>query len=73
MTTKRTFELAEGEEFIQLNQLLKIEQLAQTGGHAKMMIEEGEVMVNDIVESRIRRKLRRGDEVSVENIKIEIV
>lgn len=67
-----TFNLAENEEFIQLNQLLKIEQIAQTGGHAKILIEEGEIKVNGEVESRIRRKLRRGDVVTHEAIKVTI-
>ena len=73
MSDKRTFELADNEEYIQLNQLLKIEQVAQTGGHAKILIEEGEISVNNEVESRIRRKLRKGDIVSAEGIQIEIV
>lgn len=73
MSTNRTFALAENEEFIQLNQLLKIEGIAQTGGHAKILIDEGEIQVNKEVEHRIRRKCRKGDIVSFEDIQIEIV
>lgn len=32
------FELKEGQEFIQLNNLLQVKQIAQTGGHAKILI-----------------------------------
>jgi ribosome-associated protein len=49
--------------YIQLNQLLKASGLAETGGQAKMMIEDGLVKVNDQQESRIRAKLKAGDRV----------
>ena len=67
------FELKEDSEFIELNRLLKAEQLAQTGGHAKILVSEGEILVNGEVESRLRRKLRSGDLVEHEDIKIKIV
>ena len=70
--SQSTFSLSENEEYIQLNQLLKLEQVAQTGGHAKILIEEGEIKVNGEVESRIRRKLRKGDIVQFEDIEIKI-
>ena len=68
----RTFNLRPTDEFIELNKLLKIEQLAQTGGHAKILIEDGSVKVNDEPESRKRRKLRSGDIVECDGIKIEV-
>lgn len=73
MSTKKTFELSEKQAYIQLNQLLKIEQIAQTGGHAKILIEEGQIQVNKEVEHRIRRKLHKGDIIVFEEIEIEIV
>lgn len=36
-------------EFIKLDNLLKLSGVAQTGGQAKIMIQNGEVMVNDYV------------------------
>ncbi len=52
-------------EFIMLNQLLKAAGIAQTGGHAKMMIDDGEVIVNGKVEFRVRNKLRLGDKIQI--------
>ena len=72
MSTKRTFELKADSEFIELMKLLKVEQIAQTGGHAKMLIEDGLVTVNNEPESRKRRKLRKGDVIQVEDTIIQI-
>ncbi len=48
---------------IRLDQLLKVSGLAQTGGHAKMVIQGGEVVVNGEIETRRRRKLFAGDKI----------
>ena len=53
------------EEFIPLSALLKVTGLAMTGGHAKVMISNGEVSVNGEEELRIRRKMRVGDKVQI--------
>ena len=53
------------EETITLNDALKLSGLAETGGHAKVMIQAGEVLVNGEVETRRKRKLKEGDVVSV--------
>jgi ribosome-associated protein len=50
---------------IKLDQFLKFVGAAQTGGEAKLMIQEGEVMVNDLTEIRRGRKLVVGDQVTV--------
>jgi ribosome-associated protein len=50
-------------ESIRLDQLLKVSGLAQTGGHAKMAIQNGEVLVNGETETRRRRKLFPGDKI----------
>ena len=55
------FVLKEDEEYIELNQLLKLMQLVQSGGHAKIVIEDGLVMVNGEVEYRKRKKMRDGE------------
>lgn len=57
------FEISE--EFIPLSALLKVTGLAMTGGHAKVMISNGEVSVNGEDEFRIRRKMRVGDKVQI--------
>ena len=47
--------------------------LAQTGGHAKIMVDEGLVMLNGEVEMRKRAKLRPGDIVEADGQQIKIV
>ncbi len=64
-----TFTLTE--EYIELMSLLKYLGLAQTGGHAKMLVDEGLVVVNGVTESRRRYKVRRGDKILV-NGEVEI-
>ena len=60
---ERTFKI-EG-PYIELIQLLKAEGIAQTGGHAKFIVEEGEVVRNGDVEMRKRAKLVIGDRIEV--------
>ncbi len=69
---KDSFTLRADDEFIELIKLLKIKDIAQTGGHAKMIIENGEVTLNGEQEFRKRKKLRPGDVVGVEGMLIEI-
>jgi ribosome-associated protein len=59
-------------EYIELVKLLKLLGIAETGGHAKLMVEQGEVLLNGEPEYRKRAKLRSGDLVEVfgEQIKI---
>lgn len=52
--------------FIKLDQFLKWQQVAQTGGEAKMLIQLGQVQVNGEVETRRGRKLVTGDVVMVD-------
>jgi len=55
---------------IRLDQFLKHQGLAETGGQAKLMIQEGDVSVNDQIETRRRRKLREGDVVEVDGTQL---
>jgi len=50
-------------EVVELCDLLKFENLAQSGGEAKFFIAEGRVRVNGEVETRKRKKLHAGDVV----------
>jgi ribosome-associated protein len=50
-------------ETIRLDQFLKLAGAVETGGHAKQLIQAGEVSVNGTVETRRRRQLRDGDVV----------
>lgn len=66
-----TFELTE--DFIELIKLLKFMGLTQTGGQAKLAVENGMVTVDGEVESRKRRKLRKGMTVEFNGQTIKVV
>ena len=66
-----TFNL-QGHEYIELNKLLKLLHLVETGGEANICIEQGEVMVNGEVEFRKRNKLRDGYIVEFNDRKIQV-
>lgn len=52
-------------EYIELLGLLKATGIAQTGGHAKMIVEDEEVFRNGELETRKRAKLIAGDVIVV--------
>ena len=68
----KTFDLR-GEEYIELIKLLKIMRISESGGQAKLMVDDGIVYLNGLLESRKRAKLRSGDLVEVMDFKIRIV
>jgi ribosome-associated protein len=51
--------------YIELLGLLKATGIAQTGGHAKLIVEDGDVVRNGEVETRKRAKLIVGDLIEV--------
>ena len=53
-----------GEQTIKLDQFLKLVGIAQTGGQAKFLIQDGEVRVNGKIETQRGRKLGNGDQVT---------
>ena len=55
------------EEFIRLDSAMKLASLVSTGGHAKMVIQNGEVKVNGEVCTMRGKKLHKGDTVEFEN------
>jgi ribosome-associated protein len=59
-------------EFIELNNLLKVMGLCDSGGIAKTLIADGRVRVNGNVELRKRYKVRKGQLVEFEGHKIII-
>ncbi len=60
------------EEFIKLDSALKLAGLVSTGGHAKVVIQGGEVRVNDTVCTMRGKKLYSGDVVSFDGEKFQI-
>ena len=65
------FEL-EGRDYIQLNDLLKITGLCNSGGQAKLLIDQGLVAVDGKVETRKRCKIRSGQEVEFSGEQVEV-
>lgn len=61
------------EEFIRLDSAMKLGNLVVTGGHAKIVIQNGEVKVNGSVCTMRGKKLFSGDKVEFENNGIVIV
>ena len=61
------------EDFIRLDSAMKLANLVVTGGHAKIVIQEGEVLVNGEVCTMRGKKLRKGDCVEFEGNTFQIV
>ena len=68
---KVSFEL--NGEFVELNQLLKLVGLCDSGGAGKMMVASGDVKVDGKQELRKTAKIRAGQVVSVGDIRITVV
>jgi ribosome-associated protein len=62
----------DGHEFIELNHLLKVTGLCQSGGMAKAMVAEGRVKVDGNIELRKRCKIRQGQIVEFEGRTIAV-
>ncbi len=53
-------------EFIKLESLLKLAGAVSTGGQAKLLIQDGNVRVNGVPCTQRGKKLRQGDQISLE-------
>ena len=51
------------EDFIRLDSAMKLASLVSTGGHAKIVIQNGEVKVNGEICTQRGKKLNSGDKV----------
>lgn len=65
------FEL-KGHEYIELNNLLKVTGLCESGGVAKMLIADGQVKVDGQVELRKRCKIRQGQIVFFNEQQVQV-
>lgn len=54
-------------EFITMDKLLKFSGVADTGGQAFLMVEEGIVMLNGKLVTEKRKKVFPGDVVNIDN------
>jgi len=59
-------------EPIELYKILKFESMVSSGGEAKSVIAEGQVLVNGKIETRKRKKIVSGDIVEFGKEKIRI-
>lgn len=60
-------------EYIELNKFLKFENLVESGGHAKLVIADGQVRLNGKVVVQTRKKVRDGDIVTLAGEQYQIV
>lgn len=68
---KVSFEL--NAEFIELNQLLKVVGLCDSGGAGKVLVASGAVKVDGKQELRKTAKIRAGQQVSIGDVRISVV
>lgn len=61
------------EDFIRLDSAMKLANLVVTGGHAKIVIQDGEVKVNGEICTMRGKKLYKGDKVTFDGQGFEIV
>jgi ribosome-associated protein len=70
MMQQLTFEL--DREFVELNQLLKLSGLCDSGGAGKALVASGAVSVDGVVELRKTCKIRDGQVVRVGDAEIRV-
>lgn len=67
------FALDDGHEYVELNQLLKLVGLCDSGGIGKQIVASGEVAVDGKVELRKTCKIRPGQVVSLEGVEVLVL
>jgi ribosome-associated protein len=60
-------------EFIKLQDLLKFSGLCETGGQAKVCIQNGDVLVNGEICTMRGKKMRSGDVAKIGNDEVEVI
>ncbi|MFD1008635.1 MULTISPECIES: ribosome-associated protein YbcJ [Oceanisphaera] len=63
----------EGHPFIPLHNLLKVQGWCESGAMAKMVIDDGLVTVNGVVELRKRCKIIIGQQVEFNGQQVEVI
>jgi len=66
-------EISIKEEFIRLDSAMKLANMVVTGGHAKMVIQDGEVEVNGEVCTMRGKKLREGDTACYDGQNLKVI
>lgn len=68
----RTEKIKIDSEFIKLQDLLKLGGAVDTGGMAKVVIQNGEVEVNGEICTMRGKKMRKGDNAVFDGLKLEV-
>lgn len=68
----RTEKITIDTEFIRLDNLLKFAGCVDTGGAAKFLIQDGQVLVNGEVCTMRGKKMHKGDKAQIEDFLIEV-
>ena len=61
------------DDFIELYKLIKLLDLVDTGGQAKLLIEQQHVFRNGTIEERKRAKITKGDVIKIGDVEITII
>ena len=69
---KIEFELDPARDHVELNQLLKLAGLCDSGGAGKALVASGAVAVDGEIELRKTRKIRSGQSVSIGDVEIRV-
>ena len=69
---KKEFSI-KGREYVELKNLMKLMDFVNSGGEAKVVIQDGQVLVNGEVDKRRGRKLKQGDLVKYKENEITII
>ena len=73
MRAMQTIDFELDRDFVELNQLLKLAGLCDSGGAGKQLVASGAVRVDGEVELRKTAKLRAGQVVTLDDVAIRIV
>ena len=60
-------------DFIRLDSLLKLVNAVMTGGHAKIVIQEGDVKVNGEICTARGKKIHSGENVEFDGVVYEVI
>ena len=69
---KKKTEIIIKTEYITLGQFLKLADIIESGGEAKMFLAENEVQIDGVIDQRRGRKLRGGEVIEILGQKYEI-
>jgi len=60
-------------EYIQIDQLLKLEGLIETGGQIKSLIDDEVITLNGVLVTEKRKKCRPGDVISIDGLEVDFI